>query len=68
MTSESYELLAERQHANDLEESKRILYVALTRAQKTLTLFLPSSHEMIPKGTWGALLENGLTPREKQKA
>jgi ATP-dependent helicase/nuclease subunit A len=59
-TSESYERLAERQAQGDLEESKRILYVALTRAEETLTLFLPGPDETVPRGTWAAMLEDAL--------
>jgi ATP-dependent exoDNAse (exonuclease V) beta subunit len=57
VTSPTYDLLSERQTKEDLEESKRILYVALTRAKKTLTVFLPENPKMAPKGSWGAWWE-----------
>lgn len=55
-----YERLEELQTTRELEESKRILYVALTRAEKTLTLVLPKATEPddLPKGTWAHLLSS----------
>jgi len=57
MTS-SYEILNEQQAGKDLEESRRILYVALTRAKETLTVFLPENPDLCPKDTWGRWLND----------
>ncbi len=54
--SERYQALATRDEELDLEESKRVLYVALTRARETLTLFLPADGAKIPSRSWAQLL------------
>jgi ATP-dependent exoDNAse (exonuclease V) beta subunit len=41
----------------ELAESKRVLYVALTRAKHQLTICLPTEEKAIPKGSWGFLLK-----------
>ncbi len=51
-----YQNLKEQARTDDLEESKRVLYVALTRAIRTLHVFLPQDEKLIPKETWGAWL------------
>lgn len=63
VNSESYELLQTLQTEREDEESKRILYVALTRAERTLTLLLPRLNDPddCPKGTWASLLEGALS-------
>lgn len=53
-----YEILKEEREAREKEESKRILYVALTRARDTLTVFLP--RKPAPKGSWAAWLDDEL--------
>jgi len=55
--SEAYRELAQLQHARDEEESRRVLYVALTRAQQNLTVFLPQDRALIPARSWGNLLD-----------
>jgi ATP-dependent helicase/nuclease subunit A len=52
-----YEKIGEIQDLEDKEESKRILYVALTRAKETLTIILPEDRTQIPKNSWGELLK-----------
>jgi ATP-dependent exoDNAse (exonuclease V) beta subunit len=44
----------------DSEESRRILYVAMTRAKNTLTLFLPSEMKGVPQGCWASLLDQAI--------
>jgi len=55
--SDGYLQLAEKQAKQDKEEAKRILYVALTRAEESLTLLLPEKEVKRPKGCWADLLE-----------
>lgn len=57
MVSSSYQSLLEDRRQKDEEESKRILYVALTRAKQSLTLFLPFDTAIAyPKNSWADLL------------
>lgn len=58
-TSE-YESILERLRKSDLEEAKRILYVALTRARESLTLVLPRNLKTTPKGSWALLLREAM--------
>jgi len=51
-----YIRLKELKEKMDGEESRRILYVALTRARETLSLFLPSEMKGVPKDSWASLL------------
>lgn len=51
-----YSLLLQKSQADDLAESMRILYVALTRAKENLHIFLPENESLIPKSSWGELL------------
>jgi ATP-dependent helicase/nuclease subunit A len=53
MESELYKKLKEQESVKEIEESNRLLYVALTRAKKSLAFFLPENPELIPKNTWG---------------
>jgi ATP-dependent exoDNAse (exonuclease V) beta subunit len=54
--SPQYLKLKEIKETLDSEESRRILYVALTRAKSTLTLFLPNETKGVPKESWASLL------------
>jgi len=55
--SGSYQGLLEERKLKDQEESKRILYVAMTRAKKSLTVFMPfESAIAYPKNSWADLL------------
>ena len=49
--------LAEISKAREAQESKRLLYVALTRAKNRLTLLLPRDKKL-PRGSWGELISN----------
>jgi ATP-dependent helicase/nuclease subunit A len=40
----------------DHEESKRVLYVALTRAKESVTLLLPENRDLAPKNSWAETL------------
>lgn len=51
-----YKGLWERHQFDDIAESKRILYVALTRARRELVAFLPEDPGLVPKNTWGEWL------------
>ncbi len=51
-----YIRLKELKETLDSEESRRILYVALTRARETLSLFLPGEMKGVPKDSWASLL------------
>lgn len=51
-----YARLKEQKEQLDNEEARRILYVALTRAKTSLSLFLPSDMKGVPKGSWASLL------------
>lgn len=51
-----YSLLLQKSQSDDLAESMRILYVALTRAKEQLHIFLPENESLIPKSSWGELL------------
>lgn len=53
---EAYLSLLEEQKKKDLEESLRILYVAITRAKESLTCFLPKEGN-IPKNSFGHILK-----------
>lgn len=50
--SERYRRLLERSRADDREESKRLLYVALTRAKERLAILLPDPITSLPKDSW----------------
>lgn len=52
----TFEKLYELQKTREQEEAKRILYVALTRAKKSLFLFLPKNLKKFPNGSWGKTL------------
>jgi superfamily I DNA/RNA helicase len=58
VTTPEYERLRETREAVADEESRRILYVALTRAKESLTVLLPEDRSQIPRGTWGEMLVN----------
>lgn len=58
----AYTEIAEMQNQREQEEARRILYVALTRAQSSLTLLLPEEEVKQPKGSWADLLD----PREEK--
>src|SRR5690606_31294724 len=55
--SDTYARLREAQQKLEVDESLRILYVALTRARERLNWLLPANMYAIPKGTWGAWLQ-----------
>lgn len=57
---QQYEVLKKRKELLDFEESRRILYVALTRAKTTLTLFLPAESKGVPQGSWASILKESL--------
>jgi ATP-dependent helicase/nuclease subunit A len=59
-----YKTLAEAAKNRDAEESRRILYVALTRARETLTLSLPRPEAKFPKDTWGEWLQKTVSVLE----
>lgn len=52
-----YETLKERDLVASQAESKRLLYVALTRARERLVLVRPSGTVRTPKDSWAAWLE-----------
>lgn len=54
MRSTYYEELHKLEHENDLKEETRVLYVAMTRAIRRLTILLP---EEIKDNTWAALIK-----------
>ncbi len=56
----TYSKLFEMQKAREQEESNRILYVALTRAKKSLSLFLPKGMKKLPSGSWAKTLSECL--------
>lgn len=58
--SDAYKKLQEENAIEDIEEGKRVLYVALTRAMESLTIVLPSPLKTLPKGSWAEWLEKGL--------
>jgi len=59
--SGSYESLLEERRINEANEARRILYVAITRARKSLKVFLPMPGSIkLPKNSWAELLEKGL--------
>ena len=60
--SPQYLKLKELKENLDSEESRRILYVALTRAKSTLTLFLPQEKKGVPKESWASLLAEASQP------
>lgn len=60
--SPQYVKLKEIRESLDSEESRRILYVALTRAKTNLTLFLPSEMKGVPKESWASLLAEASQP------
>lgn len=53
-----YESLKERDLAAGQAESKRLLYVALTRARERLVLVRPSGTVKMPKESWAAWLQS----------
>jgi len=55
-----YASALQKHQQDDLEESKRILYVALTRAKRGLHVLLPESEKAIPKNSWGDWLNQSL--------
>ena len=59
-TSPTYTTIRDsRRQADDLE-SERILYVAMTRAKQSLSVFLPENVKEIPKGTWAEMIQKAL--------
>lgn len=54
----NYEKLKAQKEQLDTEESRRILYVALTRAKSSLTLFLPKDKKGTPNGSWAQVLDS----------
>ncbi|MBI1861208.1 MAG: UvrD-helicase domain-containing protein [Deltaproteobacteria bacterium] len=54
--SERYQLLMNEDRTLEDGESLRILYVALTRARESLTIFLPEERNKLPKRSWAATL------------
>ena len=66
--SSSYQSLLDERRLKDGEESKRILYVALTRAKKSLTVFMPEESALsYPKSSWAVLLtEAGVGERARE--
>ncbi len=60
-----YQKLKELKERLDSEESRRILYVALTRAKTSLTVFIPQDKKGIPQGSWAQLLESAETTELK---
>jgi len=56
----TYQKLYEMQRLREQEESHRILYVALTRAKKSLSLFFPKGMKKLPSGSWAQTLEECL--------
>jgi len=52
--NEAYSMLKDRQEKEEWEETKRILYVALTRAKESLTIFVPKDAKAIPKSSWAS--------------
>ena len=55
-----YENLKNLKENLDGEESRRILYVAMTRAKTSLTLFLPKELKGVPQGSWAHLLSDAV--------
>ncbi len=55
-----YTEIQNREEQNDLEEGKRILYVAITRPQRSLSILMPKDPKAAPKGSWARLLEECL--------
>jgi ATP-dependent exoDNAse (exonuclease V) beta subunit len=68
VVSSSYQSLLEERRLKDAQESRRILYVALTRAKKSLTAFLPQESALsYPKSSWAILLtEAGVGERARE--
>ncbi|NBX76294.1 MAG: hypothetical protein EBQ92_07050 [Proteobacteria bacterium] len=66
--SSSYQSLLDERRLKDEEESKRVLYVALTRARKSLTVFLPYETALsYPRNSWATLLtEAGVGERTRE--
>lgn len=56
ISSPEFERLNEVAKAREAQESKRLLYVALTRAKDFLTIVLPEKGKL-PKGSWGEFLK-----------
>ncbi|MCB0404617.1 MAG: UvrD-helicase domain-containing protein [Bdellovibrionales bacterium] len=52
--NELYQELKAENTQRDLEESKRVLFVALTRAQKSVSLVLARSKKAPPKESWAS--------------
>jgi ATP-dependent exoDNAse (exonuclease V) beta subunit len=68
VTSSSYQALLEERRMRDAEEARRILYVAMTRAKKTLTCFIPDPDLIAyPKNSWADLLVSELKGRELER-
>lgn len=63
-TPESYEKLVEFEKEQSIEESKRILYVALTRARDSLYCFVPREQKGLPKQSWATWLQPSDSPSE----
>lgn len=55
--TENYVNLQEENLVREQEEARRILYVALTRAEDSLTLMLPILESKRPKGSWAEMLD-----------
>jgi ATP-dependent helicase/nuclease subunit A len=62
----NYEQLKTQKEQLDTEESHRILYVALTRAKSSLTLFLPKEKKGTPNGSWAQVLDAFQSRKENE--
>lgn len=60
-TTDHFQKLEAIQSGLNEEEARRILYVALTRAEQSLGIFLPQNPKLIPKNSWGIWLEESLS-------
>lgn len=58
--TQTYTKLYEVERAREMEEANRILYVALTRAKKSLHLFFPKGMKKLPAGSWAKTLSESL--------
>ena len=65
VNSARYEAVLEDNATKDDQESLRVLYVALTRARETVTVFLPANTEKLPARSWAKTLSDILTPPQQ---
>ena len=54
MRSSFYDELHKQEFENDIKEETRVLYVAMTRAIRRLTILMP---EKIKDNTWASLIK-----------